>query len=285
MKNTIKHISSSFHNIILLALSISFLAACTERIDITTEEEFQKLAVEAYLTPNFQEIKLTETSGYFSQTPPAAIEEAIVTIEKGSDIYQLIESTEKPGYYYPEDTVPVILSESYKLTITLKEAINGQSYYESEATMPERINPVDSTRAVWRTDFETWVVELYTFEPAGPDFYMFNASINGLPVTDSLSRIGITDDRIVDGGYLYGVYILFLREEEVVFGDTLTIATSTISEDYYNYLVEAQTELNPKNPLFSGPPANVKSNISNGAIGYFAVFGSYFTHSIVDDSQ
>ncbi len=167
----------------------------------------------------------------------------------------------------------------------MKEDVGGQTYFESEATMPHRINPVDSTRAVWRSDFETWVVELYTYEPAGPDFYMFNAIVNGQPVTDSLSRIGITDDRIVDGGYLYGVYILFLRENEAAFGDTLTIATSTITEDYFRFLTEAQTELNPKNPLFSGPPANVKSNISNGALGYFAVFSSYFTSSIVDDSQ
>jgi hypothetical protein len=26
------------------------------------------------------------------------------------------------------------------------------------------------------------------------------------------------------------------------------------------------------NPLFSGPPANVKGNISNGAIGFFAAY-------------
>ena len=89
------------HNITLLVLTIGLLAACTERIDITTEEEFQKLAVEGYLTPNMQEIRLTETSGYFSQVPPAAVKEAVVTIEKGDDIYQLSESAEKPGYYYP----------------------------------------------------------------------------------------------------------------------------------------------------------------------------------------
>lgn len=276
---------STLRTIVLLGILISILASCTERIDITTEEEFQKLAVEGYITTEEQVIKLTETSGYFSQLAPAPVKEAVVTVADGFDTYQFNESSEKPGYYYPEENFQVKLDETYKLTITLKEEVGGQTYFESEATMPHRINSVDSTRAVWRSDFETWVVELYTYEPAGPDFYMFNAFVNGQPVTDSLSRIGITDDRIVDGGYLYGVYILFLRENEVAFGDTLTIATSTITEDYFRFLTEAQTELNPKNPLFSGPPANVKSNISNGALGYFAVFSSYFTSSIVDDSQ
>ena len=114
---------------------------------------------------------------------------------------------------------------------------------------------------------------------------MFNAFVNGKAVTDSLSRIGIADDRIVDGLYLNGVYILFLREGEINYGDTLAVSTSSISEDYYRYLSEAKDELNPKNPLFSGPPANVKSNISNGAVGYFAVFSSTFTTSIVKDYQ
>ena len=104
-------------------------------------------------------------------------------------------------------------------------------------------------------------------------------------VTDSLSRIGVTDDRIVDGTYLNGIWVLFLREDEVVVGDEVTLATISISEDYYRYLTEARTELFPKNPLFSGPPANVRSNISNGALGYFAVFSSVLTSTIVKEKE
>ena len=270
---------------VLMALVLYIAVGCTERIDITTDEAFQKLAVEGYITPGKQVIRLTETSGYFSQLPPAPVSDAVVTVSDGSDTYQFAESPEEPGNYYPPEELEVIPESTYTLTISLSEEIGGESYFESSAVTPRYAVAIDSTRAVWRDDFEVWVIELYALEPSGPDYYMFNAFINGTPVTDSLSRIGITDDRLVDGNYLYGVFVLFLFEDEVSPGDTLVVSTSAISQDYFRYLVEAQTELRPNNPLFSGPPANVKSNISNGALGYFAVYSSDFSESIVKEIQ
>ncbi len=285
MAAILPYIKNIFRPVGLWIIMLAVLQACTERIDLATEEEFQKLAVEGYITPEKQEVKLTETSGYFSQMAPKPVREAVVTVSYSTGTFQFNESPDKPGYYYPEDNFEVIQEESYSLSIDLKEPIGGETNFESQATMPRRANAVDSTRAIWREEFETWIIELYAFEPEGPDYYMFNAYVNGVAVTDSLSRTGVADDRIVDGGYLYGIYILFLNEDELEFGDTLTVSTSTISEDYYRYLVEAQTELRPKNPLFSGPPANVKSNISNGALGYFAVYSSFFSTSIVREIE
>ena len=58
-----------------------------------------------------------------------------------------------------------------------------------------------------------------------------------------------------------------------------------VVEDYFRYITDAQAELFPKIPLFSGPPANVRSNISNGAIGYFAAFDSDSTSNIIKESD
>ena len=285
MMKTVNIYSTILFRTMPVALLVLFFQACTERIDISTEEEYQKLAVEGYITQERKEIRLTETSGYFSQLPPAPVSEAVVTVNTSDGTYQFSESSEEPGYYSPDSDFDVVPEETYSLSITLKEPIGGENNFTSDATMPRRINSVDSTRAVYREDFEVWIIQLYAYEPEGTDYYMFNAYVNGQIMTDSLSRVGVTDDRIVDGGYLNGVYILFLPKEELNYGDTLTVSTSTITEDYYRYLVEAQTELNPKNPLFSGPPANVRSNISNGALGYFAVYSSYFTTSIVTEDE
>jgi len=275
-----------FKMLVLLVPVLSLaLHSCTERIDIKTDESFQKLSVEGYITPEEQVIKLRETSGYFSQEAPLKISDAVVTVSDSSGTFQFSETPEHPGDYTPPQDFKVIPQSTYHLEISLKDAIGGESNFEADATMPKLSDQVDSARAIWRADFESWVIELYAFEPPGPNYYMFNAFVNGKAVTDSLSRVGITDDRIVDGLYLYGVYILFLREGEINYGDTLMVSTSSISEDYYRYLSEAKDELHPNNPLFSGPPANIKSNISNGAVGYFAVFSSTFTTSIVKEYQ
>ena len=150
--------------------------------------------------------------------------------------------------------------------------------------MPRFGAEVDSIRVIWRGDYERWIVKLYALEPPGPDFYTFNVLRNGVLITDSLTRVQATDDRLVDGIYLNGIYTQFFYEDEMEIGDTITLITSSVTEDYYRYITDAKAELYPKVPIFSGPPANVRSNISNDAVGYFAAFESDTTTTIINES-
>jgi len=288
MKTTTKIYSPfvSLKQIIYLVVLLVAAYSCTERIDIKVDENFQKLAVEGYVTPDvdLQFVKLSKTSGYFSQTPPEAVSEAIVNVDNGEANYQWNENPDKPGFYYPPENFKILENAEYKLSIDLKNEIGGASHYEASASMPRFAAVIDSIRVIWRGEFKSWIVKLYAYEPPGTDYYMFNAMRNDTMLTDTLSRVGITDDRLVDGMYLPGIYTLFFSEDELAIGDTVSMITSTISEDYYRFVSEAQTELFPKVPIISGPPANVRSNISNGAIGYFAAFTSDTTTNIIDGS-
>jgi len=271
----------------LVIFALLFLHSCTERIDITIDEEFQKLAVEGYITPDadLQFIKLNKTSGYFSQLPPEPVMEAIVVVNNGQDSYQWVESSEKPGHYYPPDDFEVIIEAEYDLTIDLKNDIAEESHFEATANMARFGAIVDSIDVEWMSDFESWAILLYAWEPSGPDYYMFNTLNNGRMITDSLSRITVSDDRLIDGMYIPGIYTSFFYEDEMAVGDTITLITSTVTEDYYRFLIEAQTELFPKVPIFSGPPANVRSNINNDGIGYFAAFLSDTTSYVITASD
>ena len=59
---------------------------------------------------------------------------------------------------------------------------------------------------------------------------------------------------------------------------------NSIGSGYANFIWEAQAEVQGSNPLFSGPPANVKGNIDNGAIGFFAAYSVSRAYTIVADS-
>ncbi len=48
-------------------------------------------------------------------------------------------------------------------------------------------------------------------------------------------------------------------------------------------MLDLQTEIQPHDPMFSGPPANVRTNINNDAVGYFASYPSVFTSTVVKD--
>ena len=58
-------------------------------------------------------------------------------------------------------------------------------------------------------------------------------------------------------------------EEAVQPGDTITFELQSITQNYYNFVVDAQLEIAGNNPLFSGPSSNVRSNIDNDGKGIF----------------
>ena len=59
--------------------------------------------------------------------------------------------------------------------------------------------------------------------------------------------------------------------EELPNTDTLkvTVEMHSISRKYYDFLVAIALETEFNGDLFSGPPANIPSNISNGGLGFF----------------
>jgi len=57
--------------------------------------------------------------------------------------------------------------------------------------------------------------------------------------------------------------------EEGNSGDTLTVETNSITENYYNYIISFFLETKWSSASFGGPPANIETNINNGAVGYF----------------
>jgi hypothetical protein len=110
---------------------------------------------------------------------------------------------------------------------------------------------------------------------------MFNVMRNDTLVTDSISKVFVTDDRLVDDMYIMGAWVTFVPEYEFKPGDTVTLITSSITKEYYDFIIELQTEIGYKDPLFSGPPANVSTNLTNGAVGYFSAYPSAYTHYVI----
>ena len=52
--------------------------------------------------------------------------------------------------------------------------------------------------------------------------------------------------------------------------DTILVETRSLSRNYYNFLVTFMLETVWNQGGGAGPPANIKGNISNGALGYFS---------------
>ena len=146
--------------------------------------------------------------------------------------------------------------------------------------MPYPAENIDSIGLEYLPQWEIWMVKLYALEPPTEDFYMFNGYVNGKIITDSVSRKNISDDRLFNGNYTSGATVMVVRDNEIEEGDIFTLELSNITKSYAEYMSQLQTELQPNDPLFSGPPANVSSNITNDAVGYFACYPSKFSSTI-----
>ncbi len=271
----------------MLITGIALLSSCTERIDIKLDSTYTQLAVEGYITPDTtkQYIRLTETAEYFSDTSATSVTGATVIVNNGVDDVIFSESPTKPGYYMPSDGFIADPGSTYTTTIDLEKPINGDSHFTANETMPAQLGGVDSISVEWRSSWEIWTIKFYAQEPPERNFYMFNVMVNGVMLTDSVQRNQISDDRLYNGSYTYGVMVQTLGADEAAPGDTVTLVMSNITKDYYNYMIELQDELWGSDPIFSGPPANVSTNINNNAVGYIASFTNTYVSGIVKSKE
>jgi hypothetical protein len=271
--------------IIILSALLAMLYSCTERIDIELEEGYARLSVESYFYEEADSgyVRLTKTAGYFSNVPAERISKATVMVEVNDRLYTLYESETEKGYYLTPTDFTVETNESLHLSIDLNEAINSETHFEAETYMPPISDQIDSINILYREDFDFWIIKLYALDPPGANYYMFDVLRNDTLITDSISEVFVTDDRLVDNMYINGVYVNFLPGDQLHPGDKVTLITSSITKEYYEYVIELQTEINFKDPIFSGPPANVSTNISNGAVGYFVAYPSTFTDYIIPE--
>jgi hypothetical protein len=268
---------SKYIHILFISLSV-FLFSCTEPININLDSSTVRLVVEGYFTTDTisHKVRLSLTSDYFYDQAPQSVTGAKLDISDGKNIFNLTEVS--PGLYQTDPSVHGTAGNTYTLDIKLKSQIGGYSEY----TATSKLNPVaklDSIHLVYHADWSTegmWELKCFVQDPPTTDYYRFLISRNDTMITDTLKEWFVTDDRFFNGFYVNGATVGYfdqrIKEQRLISGDTVLLEMNNIGEDYANFLWEAQAEIRGSYPLFSGPPANVKGNINNGAIGFFAAY-------------
>jgi hypothetical protein len=264
-----------------IALYISlivFASACTVPFDVElNDQDNERLVVEGWVTnqPGKQFVRLTKTTSYFYNQPAPVASGALVAITDGENIWELQETSS--GYYEP---VPDFVGE-FEKTYTLSIDYNGEQYQASSYLRP--VSPIDSLgfeyidpleeygldETPWY-DIRIWTQEL----PGLGDHYMWKTYVNGVALRDTLSEISFVDDGIYDGNYVAGVGIDYVdTPSEAVPGDTIHLEQWNIGVEAYDIFIGILNETDWNGGLFDAPPANVETNINNGALGYFGAAG------------
>jgi hypothetical protein len=268
---------SIYKSILPLLLLVQFIS-CTERIEIDLDEGTVRLVVEGSVTTDTMShrVILTRTTSYYFGKEAPVVSGAAVTITSGSKTVQLNEET--PGVYVTDPYFFGVEGQTYTLGIRLASQVGGYSEYSATSVISKAVK-LDSAELVFHPDWSgegLWEVRCSFMDHRTSDFYRFLVSRNGTLLSDTLDKWFVTDDRFFSGGYAAGTTVYLLDQgsddERLEAGDEVMIELNSIGRDYAGFIQDAQAELMGSNPLFSGPPANVKGNISNGAIGFFAAY-------------
>ncbi|MBU1371004.1 MAG: DUF4249 domain-containing protein [Bacteroidetes bacterium] len=279
MKNLTKAVFGIF-------LVLGLFSACTETIDIELDQSFTRLVVDGQISTDTMAhlVRLSQSANYFSNTEPAAVSGASVVVDDGSQAITLLEYPERSGMYYTPANYYGIPGNDYLLSVSLPEAIGESINYEATNTMPQTAFQLDSIQLEFRNPPGFWMVKLFAMDPPTTDFYRLDVLRNGLILTDTAYRTAILDDRLINGNNTNGITVMFLYEDEVMPGDTISLIMSAISKDYYEFLLELRNESGFSNPLFGGPPANISSNLREGGLGYFATRKTSSVSLVADSS-
>lgn len=276
--------------IAILLWALAGLASCTEEIDVTLDSTYTRLVVDGSIANDSAkyQVSLSQSADYFLNEPAPRVTGATVRISDGSYLFDLHETSPGlSGIYETDSSFRALTGKFYTLLIDLKEPIAEKSDYQASCLL----NPVtnlDSVSALFHPDWGpegVWTIKLWAQEPGDEvNYYMFNLYRNGKLLTDTITKKVVSDDKYINGSYMNGVDVMYLNHahkwETIYPGDTIVLQMSGISEAYFNFINQVQ-QAGYNIPFFTGPPANVTGNISDGGIGFFAAFSNTYARNIV----
>ena len=281
----------------LFLMIIAFAASCTERIDINVDDAPPRLVINGHISTDVEQhrtsVRITRSAGYFTYGSPVGVSHAVVTIsDDDGNEFTLRESDEEAGLYQTDDDNQRG-EEGKNYTLDVKVDVDGNAHhYRATAHLPP-MNDVDSVRLRMSSHFEK-IAEVLVFADFSdlPEENRFSVFVS---LNDSVLNQGV-DRVIVSSGILNGMpcYVLNQnpeseRKNRLSLGDVVTVNINAITKEYADFISEVNSELRGSNPIFGGPPANVKTNIrcikpeNRQVSGFFAAFAVRYASVTVEE--
>ena len=273
---------------LLILLALIELSACTEKMEIDSQEGDRLVGVSASITDEYKkhEVIISYTEPFYGGNPEM-ISNAIVYVLDGTDTIWFEES-EKPGYYLSINEFAGQTDHTYHLSIYFSDENEDQHFY-ADSKMNENVECIDSIRVKqWtynalESKHRLGVYPYFQTTSDPKTYYMARVEINGEMVGgDTLTRCELFELYGLAGIYFnsavmislvgeFPIYSLNQRDSlEVVHqGDTVTLDLWSIPGDYAHYIFEIASSTGT-NPMM-GTPSNVRTNIypEGKAVGCF----------------
>jgi len=253
------------------------LSSCEEVIDVDLNFADPAIVAEATIyKDSVTLVRLTRTSSYFSPDETEIIEDASIILSDGTSSESL---NYKGNGYYIGNTILGTEEKNYKI-----EIIYGGIRYEGKSfmTLNKDIISVSYSKSNSQSIFNPYRDTIFTIEcefidePDKDNFYMIRYILDGEILKGSYylasennainGSVEISNANIVDNDTI--------KFEEWMFyeGGEVEVQVFSIDESVYNYFVQLNDILYWKRRVMPPASYNPASNITNGALGYFAAW-------------
>jgi hypothetical protein len=263
-------------SLIILASSMLFLTACEQTVDLDLNQTEPLLAIEGQVTdkPDHNFVKISRTVGFYDTGITPRVTDATVTVQDNagntfSFVHYQGTSADSIGMYFPETPFAGEVGSTYELTVL----VDGKTYTAQDILLP--IVPIDQLTSRIDEDEQSdpedpgrfYEVLLYVKEPQErEDFYLFKCYRNDKLEYANETDIYFSDDQLLSEN-IDGIPMpIFYAKDDIA-----RIEAYSLTRDAFVFYRDLQKLLNNDGGIFGNPPANPRSNITNGAIGFFQV--------------
>lgn len=261
---------------IVIIFSAFIFLSCDKAVLLDLEQMPSQVVIEGLVTnqPNYQFVKVSLTAGFYEsgETPRVTDATVLVVDDLGAQVNYIHNPNNHPdssGYYLP--TVPFVgvIGRTYTLTVM----VDGESYAAEDKLFD--ITAIDSLK--YQINFEEkddpkeegkfYEILLYAKEPQETeDYYLFKFYRNDSLKIYNPSDIYFADDKTL-GEEINGVPSPVFYAPE----DSARVEMFSLSRNGFVFYSDLFNLLNNDGGMFSPPPANSRTNLSNGALGFFQV--------------
>jgi hypothetical protein len=255
------------------------IIACEEVVDVDLRNAEPKLNVEAVIfRDSVCNVRLTMTTDYFSELEPQVVDDAVIKIndENTSEILHY-----KGNGNYSGSTILGTSGVTYAI-----EILHDGVTYTGTSTMPG-VPEIRSTRYSKST-------EVSILNPEGETVYTINCRFYDDPSVSNYymicyrSRWTLIEQRFfmltessANGGSFDKTGDLISFSESIFWdGGIVDVQLYSLDEPVYQYFKQLDDILFWKRRYIPPVPYNPKSNLSGGALGYFAAM-SYDSSTLV----
>ncbi|MFW5706942.1 MAG: DUF4249 domain-containing protein [Bacteroidota bacterium] len=261
---------------ILISLLL-FLPACEKDVILDLADvEGNFIVVDANITDGGgkQWVRLSRSSSYYDISEGEPVSGASVLIEGNGSSFLFNESEEDSlkGFYYNDQITYFLEEGEYTLTIGENDqTYTGQSEFKPVPQLDSislRINAFSELGFLPDTLYDV----LAHFEDLATDdnYYLFNMFRNDTIITPRPADKGLVSD--INLTEYVSLAVLNLNKSELRHRDQVKLEIRSISRENFDFyaIFFSQTDLSG-NPFAGAPPANIPTNMSEGAKGFFQV--------------